>query len=94
MDESSLKRLRAAMGAAWTTVVVGLVWVLLGWLFFLHIMRNRPQWIINAWGGGPLTWAEVQTMTLWFFGAMKMILFVALLAALWLTLWIRRLRQA
>ena len=56
-------------------------------------MHVRPGWILTCCGGN-VTWDTLQTLYLWFFGAIKMLLFVCLILVVWLTLWSRRLRRA
>lgn len=93
MDEQFVKRLSAAVRAAWWTILIFVVWMLLGWVDILWILHARPDWILRAWGGGDLTWTEVHTLVLWTFGIMKLLLFVALMVTVWLSLWVRRLKR-
>ena len=94
MDDSFTKRLRSAAAAGWWTVVVGAICLTASWLIWLALLHTRPAWLLTLWGGGELTWPQVQTLMLWFFGAFKLILFVAVLLAIWLTLWARALKRS
>ena len=94
MDEQSLKRLSAAVRAAWWTILIFAAWLVLGWIDFLLIMHIRPSWLLTLWGGGEMTWPEVHTLIIWFFAASKVLLFVALLVTIWLSLWLRGLKRA
>ena len=86
MSDELAKKVRAAAGAAWCTVLIGALW--------LTVMTRRPEWVRTLWGGGDLTWDNIQIITLWFFGVFKVILFLVLFTAIWLSLWHRRLRKA
>jgi hypothetical protein len=45
------------------------------------------------WGQGDVSWAFVQTVSLWFMGVFKLFMWFLILVALWLTLWARQLRK-
>jgi len=94
MNENTVKGVRAAARAAWGTVVIGGVWLTIGYFVWLGIMHARPGWVLALWGGGDLEWSAIQTMSLWFFGAFKVGLFLVVLAAIWLSLWWRGLKRA
>ena len=93
MDDAGSKRLGAAVRAAWCTIIIWGVWMTAAWFGWLGIMHARPGWMLTLWGGGDLTWAEVQTVTIWFFGAIKIVLLVAVMGSIWLTLYARRLKR-
>jgi len=93
MNDSLGQRVRAAAAAGWWTVLIAVAWLTASWLAWMAILHSRPKWILTLWGGGDLGWPAVQNLTLWFFGVFKLILFVMLLATIWLTLWSRRLRR-
>ena len=94
MSDELAKKVRAAAGAAWWIVLIGAIWLTVGYFLWLAILTCRPEWIRTLWGGGNLTWDDMQIITLWFFGVFKVILFLILFAAIWLSLWHRRLRKA
>ena len=94
MNDSFVQRVRAAAAAAWWTLLIGGLWLTVGWLIWLPMVHARPGWVLTLWGGGELDWPLVHRVILWFFGAFKAILFVWLLLTVWLTLWARRLKQA
>jgi hypothetical protein len=93
MDELALRKLRAARNAAWWTVLILLAWVMLGWIGLMVMTSAEPEIIRRMWGGGDLTWGEIQRVTLWFIGVMKMIMAVAVGLALWLTFYARGLAR-
>ena len=94
MDKRLPKRVGAAAAAGWWTILIAVVWLLIGWLAFLAIMRARPGWLLYCWGGGDLTWSTVHTIWLWFFGVFKVAVPVAVLIVVWLSLWARQLKRA
>ena len=94
MDESSVKQVRAAAGAAWCTILIFAIYLTLAWGAILLVLHYRPAVIIQAWGSGTLTWDEVHRIILWAFGALKLVLLTAVMVALWLTLYARRLARS
>ena len=94
MAETFVKRVRAAAGAGWWTFVIFAVWLAAGWGIALGLMHTRPGWALGLCGGGNFDWDTLQQMYLWFFGVMKLILLVLLMAAVFLALWARRLKSA
>ena len=56
-------------------------------------MSARPGWLLTMWGQGDVSWALVQTVSLWFMGVFKLFMWFLFLVALWLTLWARLLRK-
>lgn len=54
----------------------------------------RPAWLVAYdLGQGDVSWAFVQTVSLWFMGVFKLFMWFLFLVALWLTLWARQLRK-
>jgi hypothetical protein len=94
MNGPFVTRIAAAAHAAWWTLLIALIWYTLGYLFWLVILHYRPDWVMLLWGGGDLTWSEMQRMALWMFGAFKVVFAVILFAAIWLSLWSRALKRA
>jgi hypothetical protein len=86
-------RVGAAGRAAWVTLLIGAIWMTVAYLLWLAVMHAQPAWLIALWGGGELTWSDVQEITLWFFGGVKLMLFAVLFGGIWLSLWGRRLRR-
>jgi len=93
MDDVFVKRVRAAVGAAWRTLVISAVLMTASWGGFLLIMHTRPAWVLALWGGGALTWDQVQTTAIWFYGVFKIALLLSAMATVFLALWARRLAR-
>jgi len=93
MNNAMSTNVKAAGNAAWCTVIIGAAWMSVAWLVFLVLTSLRPGWIITLWGG-ELTWPQVNMVMVYFFGAAKLLLFIAVLLAIWLTIWAKMLRQA
>lgn len=91
MDDSFPIRVRAAAIAAWWTVLIAAAFLTLQWIAYLGIMATQPSWVVAFWGPGA-TWESIRTV--WFEALLvaKLTLWPLVLAALWLTLWARRLR--
>ncbi len=85
-------RVRAAAKAAWLTILIGFVFLVLQWILYLVLMSSHPALLLWFWGPGT-SWSFVQSV--WFWGALVFKLFLGMLAliALWLTLWGRQLRR-
>ena len=64
----------------------------IAWLVCLAYLSARPQWLITLWGGG-ITWEEVHSVMIMFFGVFKLILFVGVLGTIWVTIWARKLKR-
>jgi hypothetical protein len=93
-DEELAKRVRAAAGAGWWTVLVLAVWMVGAWVFWLAIMHLRPMWLVPLWGGDAddkFFWDRAQTASLLVMGGMKVLLMALVAACIWLSLWARRL---
>ncbi len=93
MDEQAMKRLRAAVAAAWWTVLIFAIYLTVVWCGVLYVLRTRPDWVLALWGGEPLTWGQMQIFILWTFTVLKLVLAVGLLITVWLTLYSRRLAR-
>lgn len=94
MNEPLVKRVRDAAWATWMVLAILAVWMTVAYFFWLAVLHYRMEWVRFLWGGRDLTWSEMQWITLWFFGGFKLGLFAVLAAAIWLTLFARRLRRA
>ena len=92
MAETFAERVRAAARAGWWTFVIFAVGLAAAWGIVLGLMHTRPGWVLNLCGGGNFDWDALQRVYLWFFGVMKLILLVVLMATVFLALWSRRLR--
>jgi len=94
MEDGLVKRLQSATRAAWWTVLIGAAWMLIAWGVWMVILQSRPDWLLTLWGGGILDWKRVHLLMLLFMGVFKIILFLGVMAAIWLTLWTRQLKRA
>ena len=94
MNDPFEKKVRAAAVAAWWAVLIAYALLLVTWAAYLGLLSARPAWLLTLWGGGDVSWAFVQTVSLWFLGVFKLAIWLIILAALWLTLWARQLRKS
>lgn len=92
MSDTFERRLGAAAWAAWWTIAVWWLLLMLSWCGSMVIMHLQPAWVLGMMGGD-VTWADIQTLYLWFLSAFKIMGIVAALGALFLTLWRRRLKR-
>ncbi len=88
MSEELREIIQAAAAAGWWTVLIGAVWLTLTWLIWMQILRSKPAWLIKLWGCD-ISWDQVQSVMITFMAVAKLILFVCILASIWLTLWAR-----
>ena len=93
MNEDLVKKVRAAAGATWWVVIIGFIWLTVAYFVWLGMMHYCTPLVRDMWGGGGLERSQIQTLSLWFFGALKLALFGLLFAAIWLTLFARHLRR-
>ena len=80
------KIIQAAAVAGWWTVLIGVIWMTVGWLIWRQILSSKPEWVRKFWGVD-MDWSEIQSITIKFIAVWKLILFVCVLACIWLTLW-------
>ena len=93
MNDVFEKKVRAAAVAGWWVVLIGYLLLLITWMAYLAILSAQPRWLLAMWGQGDVSWAFMQTVSLWFMGAFKLGLWLLILVVLWLTLWARELRR-
>jgi len=93
MNDQFEKKVRAAAVAGWWVVLIACALLLITWIAYIVIMSARPAWVITMWGQGDVSWAFMQTVSLWFMGIFKLCIWLMILAVLWLTLWARQLRK-
>jgi hypothetical protein len=92
MNDPFATRVRAAAVAAWWTVLIAIGFtVVLSTVYYL-VMSYRPAWWLILWGPD-VGWPEVQHIMLRVIVAFKFVLWLLLLAVVWLTLWGRQLRK-
>jgi hypothetical protein len=92
MNDSFEKKVRAAAVAGWWVVLIAYALLLVIWLVYLGLMYTRPAWMLALWGQGDISWDFIQRMSLWLIGVFKLVIWMGILVALWLTLWARQLR--
>lgn len=92
MNDAFTQRVRLAGVAAWWTVLVGVIWMTAAWLGSMLMLSLQPEWFLRLWGGG-MDWKEVHAVMVRFLAGFKLIFFVCVLAAIWLTLWARKLKR-
>jgi len=88
------RKVRAAAVAGWWVVLIGYALLVVTWAAFLALLSARPAWLLMMWGQGDVSWALMQTVSLWFMGVFKLVLWLMALVSLWLTLWARQLRKS
>jgi hypothetical protein len=93
MNDPFERRVRAAAVAGWWVVLIGYALLLVTWVAYLVLVSGRPAWLLVLWGQGDVSWAFMQTVSLWFMGVFKLFIWILILVALWLTLWARQLRK-
>ncbi len=93
MNDAFEKRVRAAAVAGWWTVLITVAFITLQWIIYLIVMSARPAWLLAMWGPD-VDSAFVQRVWFWAIAILKFILWLMVLAVIWLTLWARQLRKA
>jgi hypothetical protein len=93
MNDPFEKKVRAAAVAGWWVILIGYALLVAIWLAYLVLVSARPGWLLAMWGQGDVSWAFMQTVSLWFMGVFKLVLWLLILVVLWLTLWARQLRK-
>ncbi len=90
MDNAFRAKVRAAAVAAWWTLLIAWALVVFVWLVYLLAMQVRPGWFLSLVGPGA-TWEILGPI--WFKAVllMKLTLWPIGIAAVWLSLWARRL---
>jgi hypothetical protein len=91
MEQTFERRVQAAAIAAWWVVLLAAVLLFASWIAYLIAMSTRPAWLLSMWGP-ELSWTLVQDVWFWALVGFKLIVWLMAMAALWLTLWARRLR--
>jgi hypothetical protein len=92
MDEIFTKKVRAAAGAGWWTLLIAFCILLIQWLAYLLIMTRQPLGILCFWGKG-VTWPGISTIWLWAMVAYKLGIAMMIFVVIWLTLWARQLAK-
>jgi len=93
MNEELTHRIRTAAIAAWWTILIGAIVVTLQWLAYMFVMSHRPNWVLCAWGPD-MSWHHMQRVWLMGIFVFKVILWIGIFIAIWLSLWARRLRRS
>src|SRR4051812_35548672 len=92
MSDPFERKVRAAAVAGGWGVLTAAGFLALLWLLYLAVMAARPAWLLTPWGPG-VDWPFVQGVWFWAAAAFKFCVWLMAFAALWLTLWARRLRK-
>jgi len=92
MDEIFIKKVRTAAVAAWWTVLIAYIILLLQWFAYLLIMPRQPAGMLFFWGEG-VTWQEIRDIWLWAMISYKLIVAIMMFGAIWLTLWAKQLKK-
>ncbi len=86
------RRVRAAAIAGWWLALIALGFVTVQWVACLAVVHARPAWVLSLWGPN-IDWSFVQVVWFWGIVVMKLLMWLVVLIALWLTLWARQLRR-
>ena len=92
MDDTFHIRVHAAAVAAWWTLLIASVFFAFQWITYLGAMATQPVWAVSFWGPGA-TWESIRTVWFQALAFLKLMLWLLVLAALWLTLWAKQLRK-
>ena len=92
MNEPLVKRVRDAAWATWMVLLILALWMTIAYFVWLLVLHHQVEWVRDLWGSPG--WYDMKMVALLFFGILKLGLFAVLAAALWLTLFGRRLRKA
>ena len=86
MSEELRQTIHSAAVAGWWTVLIGAAWMTAAWLIWRKILKAKPKWLQDLWGVD-MDWKEIQSIMITFIAVVKIVLFVCILASVWLTLW-------
>jgi hypothetical protein len=92
MNDAFEKKVRAAAVAGWWVILIAYLLLTVTWVAYLNIVSARPEWLLTIWGGD-VSWTFVHTVSLWFMGVFKLVVWLLFLVVLWLTLWARQVRK-
>jgi hypothetical protein len=92
MNDTQDKELRAVVAAGWRAAVIGAIGFMVAWGFFVALMHIQPEWVLDLWGGS-VTWETAQTVSIWFFAALKFLWFIFLFALMFAALYRRQLKR-
>ena len=85
-------RVRAASAAAWWVVIFATVLFLASWTVYIVVVPAEPAWMLSLWGPD-VDWTFIRSVWFWGLAGFKAMIWMMVLAALWLTLWARQLRS-
>jgi len=92
MNDTQDKELRAFVAAGWRAAVIGAIVFMAVWGLFVLMMHIQPDWVLDLWGG-TITWETAQTVSIWFFAALKFLWFIFLFFVLLAALYRRQLKR-
>jgi hypothetical protein len=91
MNDRFERRVHAAAVATWQTALIAVLFIVLQWLVYLAVIHARPDWVQAMWPG--YTWESIQIVWFWAIAAMKFLVWLLVIVALWLTIWAKQLRK-
>ena len=94
MNDGFAEKIRSASVAGWWTLLIATGFMVVNWLGYLIIMNIKPDWLLDFWGGGEISWADVQLIWFGMAALFKVLIWILALVVIWLTLWARRLRKS
>lgn len=89
-DRFSLK-VKSAAVAAWWTILIAFLFVLIQWLMYLYFNAHPQGWLSALMGG--FEWDFISVIWIWSVAAFKICIWMLLLVTIWLTLWARALAK-
>ena len=92
MTDPFSTKVRAAAVAGWWTVLIAYLFAVVLWTAYRSLLTMRPAWFL-AMCGPDVTWSQMQNIMLWVIVAFKFVLWLLVLAVIWLTLWGRQLKK-
>ena len=93
-DAQFERRLKCAVSAGWWTALIGILWLVVGWLWWLVVLSVPAVQRFARWAWAVDDFNEMKGVVFLFFAAFKLILFVWILVVICLTIWHKKLSKA